>query len=323
VPRFVGPDHTSIKGSLLNANDADHARIRSVVIPAFTLSRFAQMREEMETVCRRLAVRMKGAGPVDLISAYCNPVSRWFTRMFLDISEAQQVKIEPVVREQTDLAASPAAVESATAEMTNLAAHIATVATPTGRSNPIARLRTAEREREVAAEEVIGTTALLLMVATDALLPLLGVGMMRMLLDQRLRGSCVEKPSLWPKVASEVFRYSNNALVEFPRVAMTDIDVNGAHIEAGEAVVTSTLAAGWDPAAVEHPARFGLDRCSDESLPFGAGRRACPARGIAHGALTVALEAMFTEIPDARLISDPGGSIPVDSICPSHIWISA
>jgi cytochrome P450 len=102
---------------------------------------------------------------------------------------------------------------------------------------------------------------------------------------------------------------------------LEDVEVHGVRICAGEGVVTSTLAAGWDPSAVEDPATFRLDRSIDASLPFGLGRRACPARGVVHAALTLALETFFTGVPRAHLISDPGESITPDSICPSDVWV--
>lgn len=98
-------------------------------------------------------------------------------------------------------------------------------------------------------------------------------------------------------VIKEIYRLHPPAPVLLPRESMEQIEINGFTISEKTRVFINAWAVGRDPASWKNPEKFEPERFlnSDidfkgqdfELIPFGAGRRSCPA--ITFGSATVEL----------------------------------
>jgi len=105
--------------------------------------------------------------------------------------------------------------------------------------------------------------------------------------------------------ANEVFRY--NASNQFTwRLAAQPIDLDGVHIEAGQAVVPFLGAANRDPRVFDQPDEFKLDRRnSAQHLTFGAGVHSCLGRQIAALEVKWFFVALFQRFSNLQLAGEP------------------
>lgn len=98
-------------------------------------------------------------------------------------------------------------------------------------------------------------------------------------------------------VVKEIFRLHPPAPVLVPRESMEEITIEGYNIPAKTRFFVNAWAIGRDPESWDNPEKFEPERFMDstidfkgmdfELIPFGAGRRSCPA--ITFGAATVEL----------------------------------
>ncbi|KAL8508371.1 hypothetical protein ACS0TY_018833 [Phlomoides rotata] len=97
----------------------------------------------------------------------------------------------------------------------------------------------------------------------------------------------LEKMQYLKAVIKETLRLHPPFPLLLPRKARKDVMINGYNICAGTAVMVNAWAIGRDPASWDEPAKFKPERFLDSSIdfkgldfeliPFGAGRRGCPA----------------------------------------------
>ena len=88
------------------------------------------------------------------------------------------------------------------------------------------------------------------------------------------------------------------------RWAVEDIDIAGVHIEKGDLVIISELAADRDPAVWDDPETFNPTRETTTSVAFGHGGHVCLGQSLARTELKIVFPALFRRFPDIRLAGD-------------------
>jgi cytochrome P450 len=283
-------------------SEARHQLLRRVLVPAFTRAAGALTLQVVRDACTARLRTFAAGEDVDLVTTYVLPVSASFTQSLLGIPDPLCAEVTAAARVHTSLASSPEGLARAVGQLTSCAERLlARRSLNGGEPSPVDQLGAAGASGEITFEEARDTTALLLVLTTDALVPPLVAGVLHLLRHDALLDRVRANHLLWDAVALEACRYANNALVEFPRVAQTDVTVEGISISEGDVVLTSTLAASWDESVVPAPAEFRVDRDSEAKLTFGYASRACLARGVVLRAIALALRELFEAWPAMRL----------------------
>lgn len=120
--------------------------------------------------------------------------------------------------------------------------------------------------------------------------------------DQRRQ--LIESPSLIPDAIEECLRLGSNGYFTFPRIATRDTAVGGTRIPKGMVVRPSPLAPNYDPDAFPDPLRFDIHRKPKRILSFGAGPHHCVGNILGRTAITTAVTRLLARFPKAH-ISDP------------------
>ncbi|MDQ3762095.1 MAG: cytochrome P450 [Actinomycetota bacterium] len=90
-----------------------------------------------------------------------------------------------------------------------------------------------------------------------------------------------------------------------PRWTLTDVDLYGQHIPAGELVLARLEAANHDPTRFPDPDRFDPSRVPNPHLSFGHGPHHCLGAALARIELTAAVSALAERIPTLTLACCP------------------
>lgn len=120
--------------------------------------------------------------------------------------------------------------------------------------------------------------------------------------------------ALLPDTIDECLRIAGNGYFTFPRMATADTSVGGTPIKKGMIVRPSPQAANYDPDVYPDPLRFDIHRKPKMIMTFGAGPHRCLGSHLAHKTLSLAVSMLFARFPEARL-ADPdfqpvyGGSV--------------
>jgi cytochrome P450 len=120
--------------------------------------------------------------------------------------------------------------------------------------------------------------------------------------DQRQQ--LIDNPELIPDAIEECLRLGSNGYFTFPRVATKDTEVGGTRILKGMVVRPSPLSPNYDPDVFPDPLRFDIHRKPKRILSFGAGPHHCIGNILGRTAITVAVTRLLARFPKARM-SDP------------------
>ncbi len=107
---------------------------------------------------------------------------------------------------------------------------------------------------------------------------------------------------LWQTASEEVLRYY--APVTMARKVLSDVEVSGCPVHAGDQMLLPFPAANHDPAAFENPGEFQIDRADNRHAAFGLGVHRCVGSNLARLELLVALQEWLRAFPDYRLDPD-------------------
>jgi cytochrome P450 len=118
------------------------------------------------------------------------------------------------------------------------------------------------------------------------------------------RHQLIRDPSLIPNAMEECLRLRSNGYFTFPRIATRDTEVGGTRILKGMVVRPSPLAPNYDPDVFPDPLRFDIHRKPKRILSFGAGPHHCIGNILGRTTITIAITRLLARFPKAH-ISDP------------------
>jgi cytochrome P450 len=118
------------------------------------------------------------------------------------------------------------------------------------------------------------------------------------------RHQLIRDPSLISEAIEECLRLGSNGYFTFPRIATRDTAVGGTRILKGMVVRPSPLAPNYDPDVFPDPLRFDIHRKPKRILSFGAGPHHCIGNILGRTTITIAITRLLERFPKAR-ISDP------------------
>jgi cytochrome P450 len=112
----------------------------------------------------------------------------------------------------------------------------------------------------------------------------------------------VADPGLVPGAVEEMLRVVRIGPSTFTRVALTDVELSGGTVAAGETVFPVLPAANYDPAVFPDPDRIDVSRANAGShLTFGHGMHYCLGAPLARLELAAAMQGLVTRFPTLHL----------------------
>jgi cytochrome P450 len=115
------------------------------------------------------------------------------------------------------------------------------------------------------------------------------------------RHEMIDNASLIPDAIEECLRLGSNGYFTFPRIAMRDTEVGGTRIPKGTVVRPSPLAPNYDPDVFPDPLRFDINRKPHRILSFGSGPHHCIGNILGRSTITIAITRLLARFPKARL----------------------
>jgi cytochrome P450 len=114
----------------------------------------------------------------------------------------------------------------------------------------------------------------------------------------------IRDPALIPGAVEECLRIASNGYFTFARIATRDTEVGGTAIRKGMIVRPSPLAANYDPLVYPDPLRFDIHRKPKRILSFAVGPHYCVGNILGRTTITIAIQRLLARFPNARL-ADP------------------
>ncbi|MEU6285382.1 cytochrome P450 [Streptomyces sp. NPDC047028] len=313
--------------NMLSTYGPDHARLRKLVAPSFTLRRTEAMRPRVAAITAGLldAVHAEGAGGgvVDLRAGLAHPLPMRMICELLGVPDALWSDAASLIADVMDTSDQSPEHAASVAERigTVLGALIAY-----RRENPaddmtteLIRVRDEEGGR-LGDQELLHTLLLVVGAGFETTVNLIGNAVVALLTHPEQLAAVRSGAIGWDAVVDETLRAHPSVSALPLRFAAEDLRVGEVTIPAGDAIITTFGAAGLDPAHYGPDAdRFDAARGADDHLAFGIGVHRCVGAPLARMEALTALPALFDRFPELSLAVKPDELRQVPSFI-AHGW---
>ncbi|MEV6153819.1 cytochrome P450 [Nonomuraea sp. NPDC052129] len=282
----------------------DHTRYRNLLTGKFTVRRMRQLSERVTQITEEhLAAMERQIGPVDLVTALAQPVPAQMICELLGVPYQDRARFQQHALDLFRLNAPPEELAAAYGAVHAFVQELVAAK----RTTPTDDLLSDLTETDLTDEELVNIGFSLLGAGMDTTANMLALGVFALLVHPDQLAALRANPGIADRAVEELLRYAS--IIPFTiRTALTDVELNGEVIKAGETVTISVPAANRDPAHFADPDTLDLLRSTSGHVAFGHGVHQCLGQQLARVELQVALPALITRFPGLRL------AVPVQDV---------
>lgn len=324
-PRFVRNQETAVgkrrfsvplpkqvelmMSSMINQDDPEHRRLRTLVHKAFTPRRLRHLHNRIETLTHELLDKAEKKGQIDLRTAYALPIPAIVIGEMVGVTEEEMPQFI-------------ASMNAVTNGLTGIKI-IKTMLWDVPKTNRfirqlIARKRTnlqddilsglieAEDEgSQLSDDELVSMVFLLITAGYETTVDLITNAVQTLLTHPEALQQLRDDPSLMASAVEEINRFNGPVHGTEMQYASEDIVLHGVTIPRGEIVYPLLGSANHDPDVFENPTVFDITREKNRHLGFGQGIHYCLGAPLARIETTIALRTLLERSPNLKLAIDP------------------
>jgi cytochrome P450 len=313
-----GPLVDTMRGFLLNADGEPHSRVRRLVNRAFTVRRVEDFRPRLRAIVDELIGVVTATDECEFVSAVAEPFALRVLYRFVGIPEDAHADLQRwtadvglifgfSVREHRDR------IELALRNLDRFLDDLLDERRRSPREDLLSALVAAGEDGELLTDAELRALVITLMSAGQGTVQHQLSNAMAAFLtrtDQwRLLGT---RPDLAAAAAEEVVRYCPSALLGVPRIAKTDVELNGLALAAGSCVLPVTGSANRDATVFHDADMLDITRPRVHHLTFGGGIHFCLGAALARVELQEALPRL------AGAMRDPQPAGPAEWLPPTE-----
>ncbi len=287
--RVVGP-------SMLSRDGAEHARHRQPYVPSFRARHVEERFGPFVTAeAKRLVDRLRPAA--DLRTEFAGPLAAAVVAESLGLGGGDRRIVDRLLGWYGDIVASVAGMAAGRGPTDEGALAMAELAAAI-------RPHLGVHVGHLSEDERVSNAAVIMFGGIETTEGMILNALWFVLGDAGLRAELVSRPDAVAAAVEESLRLEPAAAVVH-RYATRDAIIAGSPIAAGDLVVVSLREANRDPAEFTDPDRFVLDRPNvRRHLAFAGGPHVCIGMDLARLEARVAVSAVLTHLPGARLAAD-------------------
>jgi cytochrome P450 len=313
------PDPDSVYGALdghmLNRDPPDHERLRRLVNKAFTARHIERLRPRITAITAGLLDDMSTRHEVDLLASFAFPLPITVICELLGIPVADRDDFRKWSASIISDTVAPEVFEADAAAMVRYFRALLAAKRQRPADDLLSALITVREKGEGEAggdglreNELVSMAFLLMLAGHETTVNLLASGMLALLLNPAELGRLRADPALIGGAVEELLRYVSPVNHATYRVTAEPVEIGGARIGAGEAVIVALSSADRDPSRYADPERLDLGRDSSGHLAFGHGIHYCLGAPLARLEAEIAFGALLDRFGSMRL------AVPADSL---------
>jgi cytochrome P450 len=309
-----------VMDNMATHDGADHARLRKLLLKAFTTGRVDAMVPRIREIVEDLLDELGRGAPdevVDLKQRYCQALPARLMCELFGVPEEARDEVLRGGHVNVDTRLTPEEAEANVDQWEQAIADlVAYKHEHPGDDLTSALIAAREDGSRLTDDELIGTLHLMLGAGSETMVNSLNYAIIAVLADRTLRQQLVSGEVSWTDVMNETLR------VECPvahlpfRFATEEFELGGVTIAKGDAVMIDYAAIGRDPKLHGETADVFDARREDKTfLSFGHGVHFCLGVRLATVATLIMLPALFDRYPDVEL------AVPHDQLEPQGSFI--
>ncbi|WP_199789582.1 cytochrome P450 family protein [Sorangium cellulosum] len=309
---LYGPDEARMQldRHMLNTDPPTHTRLRAIVNKAFTPKLVEGLRDRIQAIADDLLDQVQGRGEMDLVADYAFPLPIIVIAELLGVPVADRHRIrtwsDAVVggvptRERVDRAAG------LIKEFKDYLLGMVEERRKAPREDLLSALVHVEEEGagKLDETELLSMVFLLLIAGHETTVNLIANGMLALLTHPAERERLRADPSLLRSAIEELLRYDSPVETATFRFAREDVELGGAVIPKGDAVVVVLGSANRDPALTPSPESLDLAREPNRHIAFGLGIHYCLGAPLARLEGQIAIGTILRRMPNLALKVPP------------------
>ncbi|MBY5460722.1 cytochrome P450 [Rhizobium leguminosarum] len=289
----------------------EHARLRTIVAPAFSSGRLKLLAQQVEAIAAQLFETLAAQPqPADLRRHLSFPLPAMVISALMGVpyeDHAFFARLSDEVMTHQHESGPRNAARSAWEELRSyIRGKIRDKRQDPG-DNLLTDLLTAVDQGKASEEEAVGLAAGMLVAGHETTVAQIEFGLLAMFRHPQQRERLGIDPSLVDKAVEEILRMYPpgsgwDGIMRYPR---TDVTIAGVHIPAESKVLVGLPATSFDPRHFEDPEIFDIGRDRKPHLAFSYGPHYCIGVGLARVELKVVLGSIFQRFPALRLAVAP------------------
>lgn len=271
--------HTQAAGALFT-DGAVHGRARALLDQSWPSQHIAQMRGRILELANALLDHVRGAGTMDLVTDFAEPLSYTVFREFLGATDLDldtlarwaisiHATYDPLGGPE-EAAGGQQVCREASAYLRDLIGRRRKSPTTDFVSSMLAAEHGGTRFTD---EEILGNL-IQIMAGPDALMMLISNAVLALLRYPDQLALLKKDPALIKGAVEECLRY-DSLILGFPRMATEDVNIRGHLVHKGQRVFPLLRSANRDPVRFPNPDRLDITRQDIGQLSFGRGVHYC------------------------------------------------
>jgi cytochrome P450 len=301
--------YAALEGHMLNSDPPDHERLRRLVNKAFTPRRVEQLRPRIAAITAELLDEMSTQREVDLLVSFAFPLPITVICELVGIPVADR---DDFRKWSASIISNTVSVEIFQADATAMV-HYFMALLAAKRQEPADDLLSAlilarDEGDRLDENELLSMMFLLLVAGHETTVNLIASGMLALLLNPGQLGRLRADPALLGGAVEELLRYVNPVNHATYRFTAEPVEIGGARIGPGEAVIVALSSADRDPSRFATPDQLDLGRDASGHLAFGHGIHYCLGAPLARLEAEIAFGALLDRFGSMEL------AVPAESL---------
>jgi cytochrome P450 len=285
--------------------DADHARMRSLLQPHFTPGRMRALRPRVDALTTGLLDELdRHDRPADLVEAVAVPLPVLVICELLGVPYHDRSRFRAWTRDVADVR-ERARSEQGLADLFGYGRQLVARKREHPGDDVISRLCAAGGVDD---DEIAMLSMSLLFAGHETTVVAIGMGALMLLTNPRQRQDLRDDPGMLPAAVEEMLRAPGKGGGGIPRYARADLQISGVRVRAGDLVLLDNGAANHDATMFPDPDRFDITRQAASHLTFGHGSRYCIGAPLARIELQAVFSQLIPRFPGMRL------AVPVEQL---------
>ncbi|MEQ8816182.1 MAG: cytochrome P450 [Thalassobaculum sp.] len=308
IPEAHRPLYGMIANWMLFKDPPDHARLRRIAAPVFTLRAVTGIRPRLEALVAAALDRLPASGAVDIVSDFSSPLSIDIVSDLLGVPERDHPLIRGWVREITlglDLVRTPERILAASARATELIEYfrglVAAHRRGTGDTLMDLLVQARANGEYLDDQELLASAVFFLFAGHEASSLLIGNGLKALAAHPDQYAAFRDRRVPAKALVSELMRYDSPQQIAF-RHALEDVEFRGTAIRKGQTIGFGLGAANRDPATFPDPDRLDLARDDSRHLAFGIGIHTCAGSNLANLEAEIVFTELAKRLPELKVV---------------------
>ncbi len=301
MPKVVEP----LERNMLDVDQEDHARLRSLVHQAFTPRLVEKMRERVQALCDHYLDAVESKGRMDLVGDYALPLPATIIADILGVPVRDQNRFHrwsnAILTMKPTTWGKLMVIPHVMAFM-RYCRRLIRARQQDPRDDLVTALVQAQESGDhLSDHEMVAMIVLLLVAGHETTVNLIGNGVLALLEHPEEMERLREDPALMKSAVEELLRYDAPVQLATERFTREDVSIAGVTIPRGELVFAALGSANRDETQFDRPDELDLSREPNRHVSFGVGVHYCLGASLARLEGQIALSTLLQRAHGIRV----------------------